>query len=61
MGATVHKFGKVFCNKCGTPNPSENRYCYNCGQSLFTITCSFCSKVNPHFAHYCGACGKKLQ
>jgi predicted amidophosphoribosyltransferase len=61
MDQAVHKLDMVFCNKCGKPSPSRNRYCYDCGASLLAITCSFCSSVNPHFAHYCGACGKQLQ
>ncbi|MGO9644136.1 MAG: double zinc ribbon domain-containing protein [Candidatus Bathyarchaeia archaeon] len=50
----------VYCNQCGSPNPAENKYCYECGTSLNTITCSFCSTINPYHASFCGSCGRKL-
>ena len=50
----------VYCNRCGMGNPSVNRFCYGCGNSLLSATCSYCSQVNPHYAKFCGSCGHKL-
>ena len=50
----------VYCNKCGIGNPSTNKFCYDCGNSLLTTACSYCSQVNPHYAKFCGSCGRKL-
>jgi hypothetical protein len=51
----------VYCNKCGMGNPSANKFCYSCGNSLLSIACSFCSQSNPHYAKFCGSCGRKLK
>jgi len=50
----------VYCGKCGMGNPAANRFCYDCGSSLFSIACPFCSQENPHYAKFCGSCGRKL-
>jgi predicted amidophosphoribosyltransferase len=51
----------VYCNKCGMGNPSTNKFCYSCGNSLLSTACSFCSQTNPHYAKFCGSCGRRLK
>ena len=42
----------VYCNKCGMGNPSTNKFCYGCGNSLLSAACAFCSQANPHYAKF---------
>jgi predicted amidophosphoribosyltransferase len=51
----------VYCNRCGMGNPSINKFCYECGNSLLSATCSYCSQANPHYAKFCSSCGRKLK
>ncbi len=51
----------VYCTKCGMGNPTANKFCFGCGNSLLSMTCSYCSQVNPHYAKFCGSCGRKLK
>jgi hypothetical protein len=52
--------GAVVALARGMGNPSINKFCYGCGNSLLSATCSYCSQVNPHYARFCGSCGHKL-
>ena len=47
------------CPHCQTQNPSEAKFCMNCGKSL-NITCSGCGKENPPQAKFCIHCGDEL-
>lgn len=44
------------CPHCQTANPSEAKFCMNCGKTL-DITCSQCGKQNPPQAKFCINCG----
>ncbi len=47
------------CLHCKTHNPSEAKFCMNCGNPL-GVHCGMCGNVNPFQAKYCIECGKHL-
>ena len=54
----------LICQKCAAQNPIENKFCGNCGQSLFPppqITCQKCNSKMPDTLKYCGNCGLILK
>jgi len=53
----------LVCQKCAAQNPVENKFCGNCGQSLYPppqITCQKCSSKMPATMKFCGNCGSAL-
>ncbi|MGB8362557.1 MAG: adenylate/guanylate cyclase domain-containing protein [Acidimicrobiia bacterium] len=50
---------QVKCQNCGHENPSDARFCTQCGQSL-TITCPVCGTVSNASARFCSSCGAAL-
>ena len=47
------------CPKCGTDNPSGNKFCAECGETL-PVGCSRCGADNPPAAKFCRECGASL-
>jgi ribosomal protein L40E len=47
------------CSKCGTNNPSTNKFCAKCGSSLARL-CAKCKAENPPTSDFCGKCGAPL-
>ncbi|MFB0514710.1 MAG: zinc-ribbon domain-containing protein [Candidatus Bathyarchaeia archaeon] len=53
----------LICQKCAAQNPIENKFCGNCGQSLYPppqITCKKCDSKMPATMKFCGNCGSAL-
>jgi len=53
----------LICQKCAAQNPIENKFCGNCGQSLYPplqITCQKCNSKMPATMKFCGNCGSAL-
>jgi len=53
----------IICQKCGVQNPVENKFCGNCGESLYPpkqITCPKCGSKTPATMKFCGDCGAAL-
>lgn len=51
----------IICPNCGFKNPSGQKFCGSCGQSLQPgIMCPKCGKINPVGQSFCGECGTKL-
>ena len=53
----------VICQKCGAKNPTNTKFCGNCGATLApvqSIVCPHCKAENPAGMKFCGSCGKKL-
>lgn len=52
---------KKICPKCGFSNPTEAKFCLNCGNKFDErITCPNCGKINPAGSRFCMYCGGKL-
>jgi membrane protease subunit (stomatin/prohibitin family) len=54
----------VVCQKCGAQNPTDNKFCGNCSNSLTppkTIKCPNCGAEMPETMKFCGNCGKLLK
>ena len=54
----------LLCQKCAAQNPIENKFCGNCGQSLYPppqITCQKCNSKMPANMKFCGNCGSILK
>src|SRR5215831_12758767 len=47
------------CPKCGTENPSDKRFCGECG-TRFLLRCPKCGKENSPPFNFCGECGASL-
>jgi adenylate cyclase len=47
------------CDSCRVDNPASNRFCQQCGASLFLL-CDSCRHPSPRGASFCGACGAAL-
>src|SRR5215469_5071645 len=47
------------CGKCGSDNPSEKRFCGDCGAQLAN-TCPKCGSENSDSKKFCGDCGVSL-
>lgn len=48
------------CSNCGHINPSEAKFCEECGAPLGGITCPACSAAVPSDGDICEACGAWL-
>jgi class 3 adenylate cyclase/tetratricopeptide (TPR) repeat protein len=48
------------CSACGASNPSEARYCRDCGVAL-VLPCADCGKPVPLANWFCGNCGAKFE
>ena len=51
--------GFIHCAGCGKGNPSDRKFCGDCGSKLWE-TCSQCSTVNAVDEKFCGGCGVNL-
>lgn len=54
----------IICPKCGNRNPSENKFCGNCGQALYPpppIQCPRCGATMPLDIRFCRRCGFPLK
>lgn len=51
----------TICPNCKTQNPSNAKFCLNCGQSLAEKVCPYCQAKNPASAKFCISCGKKIE
>ena len=53
----------IVCQKCGAQNSVENKFCGNCGESLYPplqTTCQKCGSKMPATMKFCGDCGAAL-
>ena len=48
------------CPNCGSPNPSDVKYCKQCGAGLFE-KCPKCSHENRLGTKFCGSCGVNIE
>ena len=52
------------CPTCGTENPTEAQFCYNCGTELAAagvgVACPNCREHNLVGARFCNSCGQPL-
>ncbi len=54
----------IVCQRCSAWNPVGNKFCGNCGQSLYPpprVTCKKCCSTMPATMKFCGNCGSALQ
>jgi rRNA maturation endonuclease Nob1 len=54
----------IICQKCAAKNPVDNKFCNNCGQSLYPppkIKCQNCPSEMPVTMKFCGNCGASLK
>jgi hypothetical protein len=51
---------ELICLACGHTNPSDARFCSQCGAALLRRFCDQCRAVNDAEAHFCHACGATL-
>ncbi len=53
----------VPCPKCNAPNPSEAKFCRNCGNKMQAgkITCNKCGMEVPANSKFCLECGQRLK
>ena len=55
------KSGTVECQKCGSQNDANAKYCINCGAKITTERkCTGCGQVLEGNAKYCQECGRKV-
>lgn len=48
------------CEKCGNSNPSQSRYCSQCGSPLKVLICAGCSRVLTKGSRFCPYCGRSV-
>ncbi|KON33822.1 MAG: hypothetical protein AC479_02985 [miscellaneous Crenarchaeota group-6 archaeon AD8-1] len=54
----------IQCHKCGALNPTNTKFCGNCGNKLGAlkmVQCPKCGTENPSQMKFCGNCGTKLK
>jgi rRNA maturation endonuclease Nob1 len=54
----------IICQKCAAGNFVDNKFCTNCGQSLYPrpkIKCHDCFSEMPGTMKFCGDCGTALK
>src|SRR5436853_843345 len=49
----------MLCGACGMDNPSQNRFCDQCGTVLDAVCPSCGGTIRPE-ARFCGTCGKRI-
>src|SRR5438876_7126463 len=49
----------MLCGACGMDNPSQNRFCDQCGAVLDAVCPSCGGTIRPE-ARFCGTCGKRI-
>ena len=52
----------LVCQRCAAQNPIQNKFCGNCGHSLYPapqVTCTNCGLKTPVTMKFCGYCGSK--
>ncbi len=49
----------MICSSCGTENPTDKRFCGDCGAPLAS-GCPTCAALNPPGKRFCGDCGTAL-
>jgi class 3 adenylate cyclase len=49
----------MLCSKCGAENPSDKKFCGDCGAALGN-RCPKCGVENPPGKRFCGECGTAL-
>jgi class 3 adenylate cyclase/tetratricopeptide (TPR) repeat protein/ribosomal protein L40E len=49
----------MICPSCGAKNPSDKRFCGDCGSPLAAV-CPSCGASNPPDKRFCGDCGTAL-
>ncbi len=60
-GISESEGAKVVCQKCGTMNASDSRFCKNCGTTLRKDKkCPDCGEQNDSEARFCDKCGFKF-
>lgn len=52
--------GSVECASCGNANPSDARFCGDCGAPLGPEPCQSCGHENPPGQRFCNSCGARL-
>ena len=50
----------LICLHCGQPNPSEAKFCSQCGAGLLRRFCGQCHAINDADSHFCRSCGAAL-
>ena len=56
------KSGTVECQKCGSQNDANAKYCINCGAKITAERkCAGCGQVLEENAKYCQECGRKVE
>jgi ribosomal protein L40E len=50
----------LICLHCSRPNPSEAKFCSQCGAGLLRRFCGQCHAVNDADSHFCQWCGAAL-
>jgi len=54
----------ILCQRCAAKNPVDNKFCNNCGESLYPsprIKCQNCLSEMPVIMKFCGNCGTSLR
>ena len=51
---------ELICLGCGRANPSDGKFCSQCGAALLRRFCERCRAVNYAEAHFCQSCGGAL-
>jgi len=54
----------IICQKCAAGNSVDNKFCTNCGQSLYPPPknkCQDCLSEMPVTMKFCGDCGRALK
>jgi class 3 adenylate cyclase len=49
----------MLCSKCGAENPSDKKFCGDCG-AVLSNRCPKCGVENPPGKRFCGDCGTAL-
>jgi type IV pilus assembly protein PilM len=57
--AAAHGLAEVICRDCETSNPTNRRFCANCGTPLFD-SCPSCNTEVTTAEKFCGNCGTNL-
>ena len=48
------------CSRCETENPTDARFCKQCGAPVGNMACAGCGANNEPDARFCNGCGKPL-